>query len=234
MMLYKEQPNPPQVRQRCRNPRCGGKLKVPTDNPRDAFCCKACEARYYAVRCRVCEALFTRKTARRVVCWRSKCRYELKRHPDQYFGSRYPSGLIAHNALADPIKQGVKRGAKRGRAPRYVAGSKVAEVDFRVPLTDSRAWRVVAGPELHPVHLQIHPGSIPTSKADRAFRESIKRESAKAIFQRDTPLLNVIGGFRWPGAPTIRLAPAPATPATAPYVDGLDIPAFLKRTPEVR
>ena len=61
-MLYKPQPDPPQLRHRCRNPRCAGKLKIPAANPRDAFCCRGCERQFYGRRCRVCEALFTPKT----------------------------------------------------------------------------------------------------------------------------------------------------------------------------
>lgn len=42
-------PDPPQIRHRCRNPRCGGKLKTPTDNPRGAFCCEGCEIKKWRV-----------------------------------------------------------------------------------------------------------------------------------------------------------------------------------------
>jgi len=91
----------------------------------------------------------------------------------------------------------------------------------------------VAGPELSEANLRIPP-AVPTSKADQTFREYIKRESAKAIFQRDTPPLNIVGGFKFPGAPEIDLSPTRVTsraPAIGPsFGDGLDIPEFLKRS----
>jgi hypothetical protein len=43
------------LRHRCRNPRCGLRLKRPTDNPRRAFCCRVCFSQFYAWRCLVCE-----------------------------------------------------------------------------------------------------------------------------------------------------------------------------------
>ena len=60
-MLFTSSPEPPQVRLRCRTPQCAGLLAVPADNPRDAFCCRGCEKRYYDRRCRVCENLFIAK-----------------------------------------------------------------------------------------------------------------------------------------------------------------------------
>jgi hypothetical protein len=36
-MLYKDRNAPPQARFRCRHPRCAARLKVPVENPRDAF-----------------------------------------------------------------------------------------------------------------------------------------------------------------------------------------------------
>ena len=112
---------PPQSRTRCRNPRCAGQLKIPADNPRDAFCCQGCEHAYYRSRCRVCERLFSRKTERRVVCGREKCRYEWKRYPEQFFGARYPSSPIAHNASRSAHSTGLKSGLKSGRGWRIIA-----------------------------------------------------------------------------------------------------------------
>jgi hypothetical protein len=98
-MLYDPDiPEPVQVRYRCRNPRCGGKLKAPAANPRDAFCCTKCEAAYYRIRCRCCEQLFSRKTQRREVCGRSRCRHKFQRHPERFWGSRYPRQVLGHNA----------------------------------------------------------------------------------------------------------------------------------------
>lgn len=211
-MLYKHTSDPPQVRLRCRNPRCAGKLKITATNPRDAFCCKGCEKQFYTRRCRVCEALFTRKTRRRIVCSRTICRYQFQHHCERFYGSRYPYAPIAHNVARNPIKPGLKIGAKPGRG-----------------------WRHVAGPEGHEINLQIPPG-VPASRANKAFEEYWRKDkwhrAREKLIKRKTPPDNVIGGYQFPGAPTIDLSPTPATPkATArlPIGDGLEIPAFLRR-----
>ena len=92
-MLYTHPPEPSQLlRTRCRSARCGIALKVPTDNPRDAFCCESCKRTHYAFLCMVCETPITKGSRKRVVCWRSKCRHALQRHPEKY------RLLLGHNA----------------------------------------------------------------------------------------------------------------------------------------
>jgi hypothetical protein len=132
-MLYREQPTPPQVRHHCRNPRCANKLKIPADNPRDAFCGRGCERAFYNCRCRVCEQLLTRKTARRTVCWRSRCRHEFQRHPEQYFGLRYPSRPVGHNAEKTSTKSNLKTGAKSGRGSRTAADPEAQLIQRTTP-----------------------------------------------------------------------------------------------------
>jgi MT-A70 len=85
------------IRHRCRNVRCGSKLKAPTDDARDAFCCAACFGSYFRSRCRVCERPIDRKTDRRLVCKHSKCRHEFQRHPERFSGPRYPGVVLGHN-----------------------------------------------------------------------------------------------------------------------------------------
>lgn len=177
-MLYSPSLTEPQVRHRCRNPRCGTKLKIPAANP-DAFCCRGCEAQFYSRRCRVCEALFSPKTGRRQTCGRSRCRHEFQRHPELFLSSGYATPGLGHNALRNPIKPGLKIGTKTGRPFRIVAGPAVPEINLRI------------APEV----------SILVSKANRAR------------FQRHTPPVNIIGGFRFPGAPKIDLAPIGAIKA---------------------
>jgi hypothetical protein len=195
-----------QVRFHCRNPRCGLALKISTDNSRDAFCCRSCERRYYGFHCRVCEAAIPQGTSRRRVCARSKCRYQFKRHPERYFGLRYPSARIAHNARANPIKIGVKIDGKSGRA-----------------------LRIVAGPEVPDVNLRILP--VPAPKANRTWQKAERRATRKALIQYATPPVNIIGGYRFSGAPATDPCPASAAPAALviPIGDGLEIPLFLKR-----
>ena len=67
---------PPQVRTRCRNTRCGAALKIPTDDRRAAFCCSTCERAHYGTRCIVCETAISKKSKRKAVCPRSKCRQQ--------------------------------------------------------------------------------------------------------------------------------------------------------------
>jgi hypothetical protein len=231
-MFYKQQATLLQVpRFHCRNPRCAAKLKSPALT-RAAFCCRGCEEQYYSRRCRVCETLFTRKTSRRQVCSRPKCRYQWKCHPEQYSGLRYPqaevahngakkgvrypSSPMAHNALANPIKIGVQSGDKSGRG-----------------------WRIVAGPEPPGINLRVPPDP-PTSKANAAFaeywRKTKRRAARKAIIKRTTPPVNAIGGYKFPKAPTIDLKPISESSKIAtskpsqPFIgDGLEIPDFLRR-----
>jgi hypothetical protein len=72
------------VRRRCRNPRCGGKLRAETDNPRRAFCCHGCYAAFYRNRCAVCEALLPPGPSNREICWRAKCHAERRKFPQTY------------------------------------------------------------------------------------------------------------------------------------------------------
>jgi hypothetical protein len=203
--------DPGQVRHRCRNPRCGGTLEIPTTNRRDAFCCKGCDRAFYHSRCRVCESLFTRKTERRLVCWRSRCRHEFQRHPERFFGARNTLPLLAilgQNASRNPLKTGIKSDPKSGRALRHVAGPEAHEINYRIPL------------------------DAPASKANRAhWLEAERRAAGHALITRDTPPVNIIGGYRFPDAPAVDLRPTATTTKarTIPVSDGLAIPSFLKR-----
>jgi hypothetical protein len=109
-MLFQHRPEPSQIRHRCRNPRCAGKLELPASNRRDAFCCKGCERQFYGCRCRVCEALSGAKTSRRVVCARAKCQSAFRRHPEDFFGTRYPYRGVTDNAQENSAKSKLKTG----------------------------------------------------------------------------------------------------------------------------
>jgi hypothetical protein len=152
------------------------------------------------------------KTPRRIVCGRSRCRHEFQRHPEQFFGLRYPSAPLGHNASRNPIKPGLKIGTEPGRGWRHVAGPELPEINYRVP------------------------PDVPASKANKTFQEywqkAKRRTARKALFKRATPPLNLLGGYRFPGAPQVDLGPTRATPRTPvgpPIGDGLEIPAFLRR-----
>jgi hypothetical protein len=183
-MFYKHEPPPPQIRTRCRNPRCAGKLKTSTDNSRDAFCCSGCEKQYYDRHCRVCETVISpQKTKPRAVCWRSHCRHEFQRHPEQYFGARYPSSPVGQISSRSAHSTGLKSDAKSGRG-----------------------WRVIAGPadDLHPINLHDFPANAAVMRTGRPGSTLIKRDSFP---------VNIIGGYKFPNAPKVDLFEEPATSA---------------------
>jgi hypothetical protein len=203
-VLYNHRADPPQqLRHRCRNPRCGGLLKDPTNDRRGAFCCQPCGRAHFATRCIVCEAAIAKTSRRRVVCWRSKCRHALQRHPEQYrlrvgqnaakTVSATPTAGLGHNAQKNSAKSTLKTGTKSGRA-----------------------HRIIAGPAADPVNF----GNWPELPKPR-----------KVLIGRTTTPVNVIGGYRFPGAPATDPRPASAAPAARviPIGDGLEIPLFLKR-----
>jgi hypothetical protein len=143
-MLNNLPPVPLQVRHRCRNPRCGGHLKPPAANLRDAFCCRGCEALFYNRHCRACEGLFSPKTSRRAVCSRAECQSAFRRHPEDFFGARYPYRGVTHNGARSPRFTGLKIGIKPGRPYRVVAGP---------------------GAGLHPVNLRVDLSTLPRVNA---------------------------------------------------------------------
>jgi hypothetical protein len=209
------------IRHRCRNVRCGAKLKVPTADARDAFCSAGCFASYYRSRCRVCERPIDRKTERRLVCKRSECRHEFQRHPERFSGPRYPTVVLGHNASENPIKSGLKIGTKAGRF-RISAGAAPPEINLRIPLE----------PEL-------------TARLDRTHaayfeaRRKAKRRAVRAAqIKRRHPPVNVLGGYRFPNTPAIDMSPTDPAPEWAvasrwtPTGDGADvedISDFLRR-----
>jgi len=90
-------------RQRCRNPRCRMKLKVPTDNPHRAFCTRGCHESFYRSRCRVCEADL-RKTGKRGDANRRFCRPPNRCAAEaQKWPQKYAFGVLP---LSPPVQRG--------------------------------------------------------------------------------------------------------------------------------
>ena len=104
------QPHMSKMRHRCRNPRCGDKLKESTDNPREAFCCEGCFKSYYRNRCIVDERPYRRVREDQHTCGRRKCKGELRRHPLRYFGRWLQVPGEALSAIRNPIKSALKTG----------------------------------------------------------------------------------------------------------------------------
>jgi hypothetical protein len=210
------------LRHRCRNPHCGLKLKRPTDNPRDAFCCRACFERFYRSRCLVCERPIERKTKRRQICNRSKCRHEFQRHRERFSSTRYQTSVLGHNGIGSAHSTGLKTGSKVGRPFRLAAG----------PALSSTALRLAA--------LPLDPGlAARLERANTGFADWLgksKRAAARrAQIKHHHPPVNVLGGYRFASAPAIDLSPLEDLPVVrsrwAPTGEGIapPIPEFLLR-----
>jgi hypothetical protein len=81
-----------------------------------------------------------------------------------------------------------------------------------------------------PLKTSIKPGIKTGVAIDRALREHFRKQAAECLIQPHHPPVNVLGGYRFAGAPSIDLSPiatAPAPAATAVVGDGLDIPDDL-------
>ena len=216
-------PNSPDVplRHMCRNPHCGAQLKTPAANSRDAFCCEGCHEIYYRIHCRVCEQLFRSKNRRRTVCGRSSCRHEFQRHPEQFWGSRYPRPRSGHNEGKSLAKSTPKTDVKSDREWRQVAGPKLSETGFRAAV--------------------LGADELPASAANTAFIEyqtAALRRAQSCRFNPDTPPVNIVGGYRFPNAPLVDLSPlilesptVSISASTAAEIPAdLSIPDFLRRT----
>src|SRR6516165_921120 len=210
------------LRHRCRNPHCGLKLKRPVDNPRDAFCCRACFERFYRSRCLVCERPIERKTKRRQICNRSKCRHEFQRHRERFFSTRYQTSVLGHNGVGSAHSTGLKTGSKVGRPFRLVAGPALSSTSLRL-----------AGLPLIP-ELAARLERINGNLADQ-LRKAKVAVARRAQLKRHHPPVNVLGGYHFLDAPVIDLSPAEDLPVVrsrwAPTGEGIapPIPEFLLR-----
>jgi hypothetical protein len=219
-----QQDNPP-VRHRCRNPRCGAKLRLPVTNPRDAFCAAGCFTAFYRRRCLVCERAIIRGTERQRLCGRQKCKGEFRRHKERFFPTRYPPSGLSPNASRNPIKSALKTRSKAGRGFVQTAGPELSPIAFglaTLPLDPELVARL--------------------ERAHRNYfehRRRAKRLAArKAQIKRHHPPVNLLGGYRFPDAPEIDLSPLPEPSswavssrwAPAPTAtDTPDISDFLRR-----
>jgi hypothetical protein len=210
-----------QPRHRCRNPRCGTKLRQPTDHRLEAFCCEGCFESFYRSRCIVCERPIAQKTKPRRVCNRQKCRGQFRRHPEQFLSARYPGPGLSQISSGSAHFTGLKIGQKGGRPFRIVAGPTSPEINLRIRID----------PELIARLDRTHAGYLENQKKAK------RRAARQALIKRKRPPVNVLGGFKFPGAPTIDLSPSPApgwamTSNWKPTDGGAEfppIPQFLRR-----
>jgi len=220
---------PTPLRHRCLNPRCGLKLRHgPTDNLRAAFCTASCFDSYFRRRCLVCERPIDRKSERRQLCGRERCRKQLQRHRDRFCPPWYQASVLSPNALGSADKTGLKNRSEAGRAPRQVAGPQLSQTSLRLASLPLDPELVARLERVHRPHVEIR------AKARRAAER-------KALIKRRTPPVNVLGGYQFPGAPTVDLRPINtpdwASPSrwkpTGAGADVPPIPDFLLRTPAV-
>jgi hypothetical protein len=212
-------------RHRCRNSRCGAKLKPPTTNRLDAFCCSGCFESFYRSRCLVCEQLFSRKTERRLLCGRAKCKREFQRHPERFSVGRYIGSVLVPNGTRSAHSTGLKIGQKGDRPFCLVAGPKLSPTAFRLatlPLDPDLAARVARA----------------NAPYFEALTKSKRAATRKALIKRHHPPVNVLGGYCFPGAPVVDLSPidtpewaAPSQWRSTGWGVCPPIPDFLLRKP---
>jgi len=129
------------LRHRCRNPKCRGKLPVPTDNPRRAFCTRFCFDQHYRTRCVVCEKDISKNPltgkaranlGRRKYCGR-KHKAEAARFPHIFaWGDHHPvtSPIGSRSAHSTGLKTALKPG--RHKQWHQVAGPELSPTAFRL------------------------------------------------------------------------------------------------------
>jgi hypothetical protein len=192
----------------CRNPKCRSKLKAPVSNPREAFCARGCHTSFYLRRCLVCEGPLQRRNKTQRVCRKSRCRSGWRARAG--FGRYSPSNSVS------------------------LASKTLDFIDSRQPLKPDRTWRQVTGPKLTPSELHCGlVGAKEAAEANRKNRAYSREHSAKALIQPHHPPVNILGGYKFPNAPDVKLREEkkPRFSLTAfPKSDAnLDIPDFLKR-----
>jgi hypothetical protein len=120
-----------ETRHYCRNPRCRSKLPAPVVNAREAFCVRGCHSSFYLKRCLVCEGPIERKAGNQKVCRRSKCRSAFRSGIS--LGRYYPTGHVKLTSESADF------------------------IDSKQALETGPPWRVVAGPDLTPLHCASVP-----------------------------------------------------------------------------
>jgi hypothetical protein len=182
---------------------------LPVSNEREAFCARGCHTSFYLKRCLVCEGPLQRRNKTQRVCRKSRCRNTWRARAG--FGRYSPSTAVS----------------SASKTPDFI--------DPKRPLKPNRAWRQVAGPKLSPS--QLHCGLVGASEAvaeaHQKNRPYWRQHNAKALIQAHHSPVNILGGYKFPNAPDVKLREEkkPCFSLTAsPKADAnLDILDFLKR-----
>jgi hypothetical protein len=221
-----------EVRHRCRNPKCRLKLKSPTANFRDAFCCAGCHTSYYRHRCLACEREMARNAEHQKVCYRAECKtaWRQKTVISRFLGAGTCS---VSTPLETPIKLGPFWPDKTGRPWRIVAGPN-SGWNFSAAVVPDGPGGQWQGGEFERIE----------TKSRGALKAVFAKLAKDCRYQRDTPPTNLLGGYKFPGAPTAaelglvkpkveQVEPVePTTVVDRPDLaigPDLSIPNFLKR-----
>jgi hypothetical protein len=86
------------------------KLKVPVENFHKAFCTPGCHASFYLKRCLICERPIIKKSSKRELCDKSKCRSALQSNQYRF---RYPHSGQALIRSRKPHKMGTETGTQK-------------------------------------------------------------------------------------------------------------------------
>ena len=195
----------------CRNRKCRTKLKKPVSNQREAFCARGCHTSFYLNRCLVCEDPLQRRNKTQKVCRKSQCRNAWRAKAG--FGRYLPSTVVSL-ASKTPDFYWLKTATP---APSSMGAGSWPKIDL---LTTAIAlWSAPCDA---------------IAEADQKNRPYWRKYFAKALIQPHHPPVNILGGYKFPDAPDVKLREEkePGFALTASSTksdDNLDIPDFLKR-----
>ena len=193
----------------CRNRKCRTKLKPAVSNPREAFCSRGCHTSFYLRRCLVCEGSLQRRNKTQRVCRKARCRNAWRAKAG--FGRYSPCTAVSS-------------------APKTLNS-----IGSKWPPKPDRPWRQIAGPKLSPS--QLHCGLVGAKEAiaEAHLKNSRywRKNNAKALIQPHHPPINILGGYKFPNAPDVKLRGGKKSfsslTAIAEPDANLDIPVFLER-----
>jgi hypothetical protein len=169
------------LRSRCRDPKCLCALPEPTEHRR-AFCARGCYDRFHRTRCRVCSepSINGRLHAK-------KCSYAHRQNPELYAyrkPQKLSDGALVPNRRSDE------------RNP-YKSGIKTRPRSWGPTLSDDEFWLA---------SLPMHKTDLATvrnyNNPDRIWRETAWCRP-KVFFRPGSVPLNIIGGYRFSGAPDL-------------------------------
>jgi hypothetical protein len=108
-------------------------------------------------------------------------------------------------------------------------------IGSKPPLTPDRAWRQIAGPKLSPsqLHCALVGAKEVFAEVHHKNRPHWRKHNANALIQPHHPPVNILGGYKFPNAPDVKLHEeknSHLSLTALPKPDGnLEIPDFLKR-----